>query len=66
MAADDEQVRAVLVDGVAEDVPRLPLHHLYQSVHRVGDAEAARPVDDALRRLAQVRLHERHHVAGGG
>jgi hypothetical protein len=33
MAADDEQVRVVLLGRVAEHVPGLPLDHLDQSVH---------------------------------
>lgn len=57
MAADDEQVGVVLVGRVAEHGPGIPLDHLDESVHRVGDADLARPVDDGLGHLEQVGLH---------
>ena len=42
MAADDEQVGVVLVYGVAEHVPRLSFHHLYQTMHLRFDMSSTR------------------------
>ena len=33
MAADDEQIGVVLLDGVAQDVPRLSVDHLHHALH---------------------------------
>jgi len=64
VAAHHQQVRAVLLRRAAQHGPGLPFHHLDEGVHRVGDADAARPVDHGLRHLAQVGLHVPDRLAG--
>jgi hypothetical protein len=63
VAADDEHLGVVPLDGVAEHVPGVTLERLELGVgHLRGGAEVPGLVDDAQRGALEVGLHERQHV----
>jgi len=63
VAADNEHLGVVPLDGVAEDVPGVALERLELGVgHLRGGAELPGLVDDAQRDALEVRLHERQHL----
>jgi hypothetical protein len=64
VAAQHEQVGAVLLRRAAQHGPGLAFHHLDQGARRAGGADAARPGDDGLRRLAQAGVHVPDRLAG--
>lgn len=65
VAAQHEQVGAVLLRRSAQHGPGLAFHHLDQGARRAGGgADAARPGDDGLRRLAQAGVHVPDRLAG--
>jgi hypothetical protein len=60
MAADDEQVGGVPVDGLAQHVARVPFHRLELGVGEL----LLGLVDDAHDAALEVRFHDRRHVCG--